>query len=137
MQGAQLSLRDAELAFAAAVALRRSASFREHWLDALGVAYRDEHEPLVVSAVDRLRGDAQLRATLAAHLAHHGSLTACGRALGLHPNTVAYRLRQFADQTGVDPRQAAGLALARTALTLAGIDEPDDAEASAASTEAS
>ena len=44
-------------------------------------------------------------------------MTATGKALHVHANTVAYRLRQFAQRTGIDPRTATGMALTQLALT--------------------
>lgn len=50
--------------------------------------------------------------SLAAYLAHGGSVEGTARALFVHPNTVRYRMRQVADLTGFTPGQP------RDALTL-------------------
>lgn len=50
--------------------------------------------------------------SLAAYLAHGGSVEGTARALFVHPNTVRYRMRQVADITGFTPGQP------RDALTL-------------------
>lgn len=123
LAGAQQALLDAEAAFQAAVELHLPiVKFRARWLTCLSLQHRGQHETLVEPAVSSLRQDAQLRATVAAYLHAEGSLPGAAALLGLHANTVAYRLRQMADRTGLDARSAAGAALARMALTFAETD---------------
>lgn len=53
--------------------------------------------------------------TIAAYFEHGSSIEGAARALFVHPNTVRYRLRQVADQTGyspTDPRDAFTLEIA-------------------------
>ena len=38
------------------------------------------------------------------------NISAAASALGVHPNTVRYRLERFAQTTSLDPRTFAGLA---------------------------
>jgi hypothetical protein len=79
--------------------------------------------PRVASALqrrvtDRLRAadrTGELEATLRAYLAS-GSVPATGRAVFVHPNTVAYRLRRVAATTGLDPRVPAEAAVLVLAL---------------------
>lgn len=64
-----------------------------------------------------LAGRPELRSTLEAYL-DLGSVPDVAAQLGVHPNTVAHRLRRVRDLTGFDarvPRKAAVLALALTA----------------------
>ena len=118
--GAAQSLQDAEAAYRAAAVLgERVVSFRDSWLQCLVIQHREQHETLVAAAVTCLRTDEQMRQTVAAFLDAEGSLPAAAAMLGLHANTVAYRLRQLAERSGLDARTAAGLALARLALTFA------------------
>ncbi|MCC3293918.1 PucR family transcriptional regulator ligand-binding domain-containing protein [Arthrobacter sp. zg-Y411] len=55
-----------------------------------------------LEAFDRTHG-AQLIPTLEAYLLHNGSVAAVAADLGLHRNTVRYRLSQVAELTGHDP----------------------------------
>lgn len=122
LDGARQALLDAEAAHETAVALNlRVVKFRTRWLTCLAVKNRDQYETLVVEAVAYLRDDESMRQTVAAYLRAEGSLPATAALLGLHANTVAYRLRQLADRTGLDARSADGSALAQVALTFAQI----------------
>jgi len=48
-------------------------------------------------------------ATVRAFAAANLNVTAAAADLGLHPNTLSYRLDRIAEQTGHDPRTFAGL----------------------------
>ena len=121
--GARQALADAEAAFRAAVALQLPiVKFRARWLACLALENREHYEMLVEPAVTSLRTDEQMRDTIAAYLQAEGSLPGAAALLGLHANTVAYRLRQLAERTGLDARSAPGTALAQMALTFAQIE---------------
>ena len=61
--------------------------------------------PIVTLAeTDRDRGDAWRLATLRAYLDAHGDVGAAAERLGVHPNTLRYRLRRLGELTGVDLR---------------------------------
>jgi hypothetical protein len=131
LAGAHQALIDAEAAYHAAVALRVPiVKFRARWLSCLALKHRDHYELLVEPAVASLRQDEQMRDTVAAYLQAEGSLPGAAALLGLHANTVAYRLRQLADRTGLDARSAPGTALAQVALTFAQIEATQWQEAS-------
>ena len=120
LAGAHQALIDAETAFRAAVALDTPiVKFRARWLACLALEHRDHYQALVEPAVASLRTDEQMRDTIAAYLQAEGSLPGAAALLGLHANTVAYRLRQLADRTGLDARSAPGTAMAQIALTFA------------------
>ena len=120
LAGAHQALADAEAAFRTAVALQTPVvKFRARWLACLVLDNRENFETLVEPAVTALRHDEQLRDTIAAYLHAEGSLPGAAALLGLHANTVAYRLRQLAERTGLDARSAPGTALAQMALTFA------------------
>jgi hypothetical protein len=130
LAGAHQSLIDAEMAFNAARELDAEViRFRDSWLECLALANREQHELLVDGAIPPLRTDPSVRATVVAFLSHDGSLAATAAHLGLHANTVAYRVRQFAERTGLDVRTASGAALAQVALALAGAPQTDVHEA--------
>lgn len=120
LAGAHQALLDAEAAYRAAVALETPiVKFRARWLACLALEHREHYQTLVEPAVTSLRADAQMRDTIAAYLQAEGSLPGAAALLGLHANTVAYRLRQLAERTGLDARSAPGTALAQLALTFA------------------
>jgi hypothetical protein len=121
LTGAHLSLTDARMAFQAAVQLDLGVvRFRDSWLECLALADREQHEPLVADALSPLGTDPSVRETVVAFLARDGSLAAAAADLGLHANTVAYRVRQLAERTGVDVRTTDGSFRAQVALALAG-----------------
>lgn len=125
LPGAQASLRDAERAFIAARALgRRTVLFRDHWLECLVIEARRSLEPLLCNASEQL-ADPDVSATVRAYLDADGKLTDAGERVHVHPNSVAYRLKRFAEITGVDVRTTAGANLAQAALALAAADRPD------------
>lgn len=125
LAGAQQSLADAEAAYAAAATLDLPVvDFRSQWLPCLALQHRAQHESLVAEAVRHLQSDQALRDTVAAYLAAEASLPGAAAALGLHANTVAYRLRQLAERTGLDARSADGASLAQVALAFSGVAVP-------------
>lgn len=56
--------------------------------------------------------------TLTGYIASGGRRSEAAQALHVHPNTLDYRLRRIRDLTGVDPADAHGSHLARTALMV-------------------
>lgn len=120
LDGAQQSLHDAELAYQAASRLgQETILFRDRWFEAVVLHLRDSLNYLADGPAAVLADDDVLRRTVASLLHADGKLTQAGEELHLHPNSVAYRLRQFTQITGVDPRTTQGAALARLALTYA------------------
>ena len=118
LAGARQSLEDADAAARAAVALDVPlVMFRTEWLACLALRHSGQLGVLVAPAVQALENDRDLCTTLDAFLEADGSLANAGKALFVHANTVAYRLRQFAQRTGIDPRTATGMALTQLALT--------------------
>ena len=71
------------------------------WLasDAARESVRELLSPL--DALGPVRGHEMVR-TLGAYLDERGSLVRAGRTLHLHPNAVAYRIRQIRERTGCD-----------------------------------
>ncbi|MQA64065.1 MAG: hypothetical protein GEU86_21975 [Actinophytocola sp.] len=123
LAGARQSLADAESAYRVAVALGKSVVYYgDHWLSCLILQHRAQLEPLVAPAVKVLRHDPELCRTLEAFLAADGNLTATGKALFVHPNTVGYRLKQFAQRAGVEPRSTSGVGLIQVALVSLQLD---------------
>jgi hypothetical protein len=128
--GVQQSLQDAEWAYRVALALDAPVVlFRESWLACLALKHSGQLGVLVGPAVQTLDNDPELCLTLEAFLESDGNLTATGKALFVHANTVGYRLRQFAQRTGIDPKTVGGKALVQIALTYSrgGTDAVDSA----------
>jgi DNA-binding PucR family transcriptional regulator len=118
LAGARQSLDDADAAARAAQALDAPlVMFRTDWLACLALKHTRQLSVLVAPAVQALENDPDLCTTLETFLGADGSLANAGKALFVHANTVAYRLRQFAVRTGIDPRTATGMALTQLALT--------------------
>ena len=61
-------------------------------------------------------------ATLRAWLEAQGDLADAAQRLGVHPNTVRYRLRRVADVTGYAPTDPRGAHTLRIALALGRLD---------------
>ena len=78
----------------------------------------DAVSALVATVHDALLGDAALYDTACAFLERTPSLEATARALFIHPNTVRYRLRRIADETGYSPTDPRGAFTLRVGLTL-------------------
>jgi hypothetical protein len=68
-----------------------------------------------------LSGD--LLATLGAWLDHHGDVAAAAAAVGVHANTLRYRLRRIGELTGIDLRDADERLVAAVQLRLLRGDE--------------
>lgn len=90
------------------------------------------HDPaaiddLIAEAVDPLRSDPSLLATIEAYLEQTPSLEATARSLFIHPNTVRYRLRRIAELTGYAPTEPRGALALRLALVFARLSTIEDA----------
>lgn len=118
LAGARQALEDADAAARTAAALDSPlVMFRTDWLACLALRHAEQLGVLVAPAVQALENDRDLCATLDAFLDAGGNLAHAGKTLFVHANTVAYRVRQFAQRTGIDPRTATGMALTQLALT--------------------
>jgi DNA-binding PucR family transcriptional regulator len=98
--------------------------FRDDWLACLVVESAPELHGIAGSAVAVLLDAPDMHDTMQAMLDTDANVSAAARRLGLHPNTVTYRLSRFAKQTGLDPRTTTGLLAVRLALTLTRANAP-------------
>jgi hypothetical protein len=106
-------------ASAAGVAGRGGAAETMIYSDAL-LEVLIHRDPLIARQLadrylDPLAGHAELLTTLRTHVDHHLSPSATADALGVHKNTVLYRLNRIAELTGLDlrrPRDVARLVVA-------------------------
>ncbi|GAB3247052.1 PucR family transcriptional regulator [Arthrobacter pigmenti] len=88
---------------------------------------------LAAEALDPLSGfdrqhDADLMRTLDSYLQLDGSVAAVAAAMGLHRNTVRYRLSQITDLTGYDPAVTADRVHLWLALAVRRLQSPEDTE---------
>jgi sugar diacid utilization regulator len=126
LAGLAQSARDARRALR--VARQRGvevAAFGDAWLAALALDDDLGLGPFLTSATDALRADPALAEAVEVHLRLGGRLRPAARHLGVHPNTLAYRLRRFAAVTGADPATLSGSLLAACALVRAGRWAPE------------
>lgn len=100
-----------------------------HSLDALGVAAfvgvaddRTKHE-LATHLLSPLDGDPELIGTLEAFFEEDCHAVRVAERLGIHRNTLAYRLAKVAERTGLDPRVFDEAVQIRLALVLQSLHE--------------
>jgi hypothetical protein len=118
--GAAASLVGAERAYRAAQSAGLSVcAFREQWLECLILEFAPALDDIAIDAVRAIVQAPSMRATVETMLHVDANVSAAARLLEVHPNTVTYRLNQFEQQTGLDPRTTDGALGVRLALTLA------------------
>jgi len=117
LDGARLSVGDAERALGLTDA-PRVVDFASVWPWALLARELDRVKPLLDLAVRTARDHQHLADAVDAY-ARTGSIADAGRRLGVHPNTVTYRLERWTELTGWDPRDFDGLLRSTIALRLA------------------
>ena len=59
------------------------------------------------------------------------SITAAARSLGVHPNTLTYRLQRWTEMTGFDPRTFDGLVRSLTSFSFLRTPRESDSTVSA------
>ena len=109
LAGAEMSIADAERALAVAQPGGRATSFEDVWLQASLIDSRERLHPLFAGVRHVTVEQPLLAETVIAFADAGSSLARAATALGIHPNTVAYRLGQWHKLTGADPRTFAGL----------------------------
>ena len=116
LDGARLSVGDAERALALTTRARVIA-FEQVWPWALLARELDRAQPLMDGARRTARDHPHLAEAVQAY-AFNGSIAEAGRALGVHPNTVTYRLERWSELSGWDVRHFGGLLRSVIALRL-------------------
>lgn len=76
---------------------------------------------------DSMGTDARPVETLLSFVIHNGSISAVGRDLHVHPNTVLYRLKRVRAATGLDPHSHADLFLLWASIRARGLGSGDQA----------
>jgi hypothetical protein len=116
LDGARLSVGDAERALAL-TDRPRVIAFEDVWPWALLARDLDRARPLLEGAVRTAQDHAHLAEAVLAY-ARSGSIADAGRSLGVHPNTVTYRLERWGELSGWDARDFDGLLRSVIALRL-------------------
>lgn len=108
LDGARHSLEDAEQSLAVA-AEGQSVAFEDVWMWATLLSSAERLEPLLAPGREVAADHPHLAEAVRAFADHAFSVSEAARQLGLHANTVAYRLERWQELTGWDPRRFAGL----------------------------
>lgn len=116
LDGARLSIGDAERALALTTR-PRVIVFEDVWPWALLARDLDRAQPLLDTARRTARDHPHLAEAVTAY-ASHGSIADAGRALGVHPNTITYRLERWSELSGWDARDFDQLLRSVIALRL-------------------
>lgn len=119
LRGAHLSLGDADRAMALSAKRGQRVEFADDWLAASLLPTMPRLTELLAPAADRHVTESQLAETVLA-FSESFSQSAAARSLGVHVNTVAYRLARWHELTGWDPRTFDGLARSMVGLELVG-----------------
>jgi DNA-binding PucR family transcriptional regulator len=124
LAGAARSLRDAQRVLAASLGAEGIRRFEDHWLAAVLLEHSADLLGLVEARLDTVRANPRLADAVRAFAEDDLSATAAAGRLGVHPNTVMYRLARWQEQTGWDPRTFAGLSSSLLACWLAAARPP-------------
>jgi hypothetical protein len=110
MHGAQRSIVDAKLAYAALPERGGRLNFTDSWYICLAQAHREAIDPLMENTREVARTRPHLLDAVVAFADARFSVTSAARTLLVHPNTLSYRLDQWQRLTTLDPRTVTGLA---------------------------
>ncbi|KUL40110.1 PucR family transcriptional regulator [Streptomyces regalis] len=92
-------------------------------MDALREVVLPPHTPVArLVAFDAEHSGSRMVATLRAYLDHFGDVPAASRALGVHPNSLRYRIRRITQESHIDLDSADARLLAQLQLRL--LDDP-------------
>jgi hypothetical protein len=119
LRGARASLEDAERTLAV-TRDGETGRFDDAWLWATLAGARDRLLPLLATGQRIAAEHPHLAAAVAGYADGRFSVSEAARGLGLHANTIAYRLDRWHELTGWDPRSFAGLSRSLAALRLTG-----------------
>lgn len=118
MAGAGDSIRDAAAALSMAGDRSGTIRFAEDWLTITLAPQAQRLAPLLARAVEAARRTPHLAEAVRAYADNGLSIAAAGRALDLHPNSVAYRLDRWHETSGWNPREGKGLVSTLVTLRL-------------------
>lgn len=117
--GAARSLKQAQIALAAATQQNKVSIFADNWNLSCVLNTSELLDDDVLHIADLAHAHPPLRETIGAFAQADMSVTQCARASHLHPNTVIYRLARWRDLTGWDARTFSGLGKSLIACALA------------------
>jgi DNA-binding PucR family transcriptional regulator len=117
LTGARTSLEDAERTLPVTPG-GTTARFDDVWLWATLGGAGERLQPLLATGRRVAAAHPHLAETVEAYAAARFSVSEAARQLGLHANTVAYRLDRWAELTAWDPRSFAGLSRSLAALRV-------------------
>lgn len=115
LDGARNSLEDAEQSLAV-TSDGQVVEFEQVWLWATLFGAAERLEPLLEPGREVAEGHPHLAEAVRAFAASGFSVSEASRQLGLHANTVSYRLDRWYELTGWNPRSFAGLTRSVAAL---------------------
>ncbi|MET7654521.1 MULTISPECIES: helix-turn-helix domain-containing protein [unclassified Streptomyces] len=118
LAGASDSIRDSAAALSTAGGRGGTIRFAEGWLTIALAPQAQRLSPLLARAVEAARRTPHLAEAVRAYADNGLSIAAAGRALNLHPNSVAYRLDRWHEASGWNPREGEGLVSTLVALRL-------------------
>lgn len=122
LRGARASLLDAEQTLTV-TPLGTTGRFEDRWIWATLAAAGDRLAPLLAAGAEAAAAHPHLAAAVRAYAASGFSVADAARSLGLHANSVAYRLDRWELVTGFDPRTLTGLVRSLAAAGAAGAAE--------------
>ncbi|MGH2756016.1 MAG: PucR family transcriptional regulator [Actinomycetota bacterium] len=115
--GARLSIGDAERA-AGVAGVGEASSFSDDWLEASLLPVSDRLKDLLSPGHTVATDNVELADTVLTFAESGFSLAESARRLGVHANTVTYRLDRWQKLTGWDPRTFAGLTQSIVSMRL-------------------
>jgi sugar diacid utilization regulator len=124
LEGARVSLGDAERALAVSRLRGERCCYHDCWLAATLLPAKDRLNELLAPGHRAIERHPDLAQTVAAFAECGLSQSSAARQLGIHCNTAGYRLSRWAEVTGWDPRSGAGLMLSLAALETYKRTEP-------------
>ena len=119
LAGAAQSLRDAQRVLAVSRGAAGIRRFEDHWLPAVLLEHSADLRALVDARMQTILANSRLAEAVLAFAGEDLSATAAAAHLGLHPNTIMYRLARWQELTGWDPRTFGGLSISLLACWLA------------------
>ncbi|GAA4794196.1 helix-turn-helix domain-containing protein [Streptomyces ziwulingensis] len=118
LDGAAASLTDADEALGLAAGADEVVWFRDQWILASVSGHATRLEPLLRVGRDVVRRHPELAETVAVFARSGFSMSATGRQLHLHANSVKYRLGKWRQLTGWDVYTWEGVGASMVALSL-------------------
>lgn len=124
LAGAAMSLRDAADAFEHARFTRTDIHFETDWLAATVAAHAHRLDAILSVGASVAQRNPRLADAVRAYATNGFSISACARDLGIHPNSVKYRLERWSALTGWRFDTFSGIVNSVSSLSRAADDAP-------------